>query len=355
MTLMRSLASIFTLIALSTPVPHASAPFSEFSKHDYIFVVGQHHSGTTITALVLCQHSNVSCIQGSRAPENEGQHLQHVYAPARTLGGMQSYGFNSNAHLTEEDERFGQTDVPKKLFTSWSRFWDISKGYLLEKSPRHVTMTRFLQRAFGEERSKFVMIMRHPLGAGHYFWNKRRNRGWIKDSCGRKVIEHWLAVHNTFERDVGHLHSVTGLHFEEYLSRSRHLAQVITNRLFGHLGLEQSVQLEFQESAHAYNDQHEIEVHADHLSEHQQSQGRRRLLEYHGDRSHVQVRYGGVYTWVDDWNKLTNNMTSPVCQALIKEKEAQLRLYGYSLQDLRWLGPATPFTNFFLNPDDLSN
>jgi hypothetical protein len=48
------------------------------SKHDYIFVVGQHHrqvrfenidfranyrdSGTTLMALVLCQHHNVSCL-----------------------------------------------------------------------------------------------------------------------------------------------------------------------------------------------------------------------------------------------------------------------------------------------------
>ena len=293
-------------------------------------------------------------------PENEGQHLQQTYPAARKLGGMQRYGFHASAHMTELDPRFDTADVTGSLFRSWSRFWNVSKGNLLEKSPRHVTMTRFLQRAFGRNRSKFVLIMRHPLGASHYHWNRGRRRA-MRTTCGRSLIEHWLKVHDTFEEDASSLETVVGLHFEEYLNRSKHLAQVMTDQLFEQLRLEGSVELEFQEGAHAYDDQHDVEQHTNHSSEHRRMQlqqllgrqqgARRRLLEYHGDRSHVQVRYGGVYSWVADWNRLTNNMQSAACQQLIEDKEDQLRRYGYSLKDLRWLGPPTPFTSFFLRPE----
>jgi hypothetical protein len=291
-------------------------------------------------------------VAGTRVPQNEGQHLQQTYPAAQRLGGMQGYGFHEEAHLTELDHRFDESDVGAKLFRSWSRFWNTSHGNLLEKSPRHVMMTRFLQRAFDKQRAKFVLIMRHPLGSTHYIWRKGGQREMLRETCGRPLLEHWLKLHSTFEEDVPHLKTVVGLHFEEYLNRSRHLAQVMTDRLFDKLGLNGSVELEFEEGAAAYNDQHEVEHHTDHLSHAQQQrqlQYRRHLLEFHGNRSHVQVRYGGVYTWVEQWNRLTDNMQSPVCQKLINDTEPQLRLYGYSLRDLQWLGPAVPFKSFFIS------
>jgi hypothetical protein len=49
----------------------------------------------------------------------------------------------------------------QKLFEEWSRYWDVSKPYLLEKSPPNLIRTRFLQAMFPS--SYFVVLLRHPI------------------------------------------------------------------------------------------------------------------------------------------------------------------------------------------------
>ena len=51
-------------------------------------------------------------------------------------------------------------------------FWNMSKRVLVEKSPRHTIMTRFLQALATPEASRFLIIMRHPLAASHYQWSE---------------------------------------------------------------------------------------------------------------------------------------------------------------------------------------
>ena len=49
------------------------------------------------------------------------------------------------------------------MYAEWRRYWDVSKPILVEKSPRHIIMTRLLQHWFGADQTFFIVIMRHPL------------------------------------------------------------------------------------------------------------------------------------------------------------------------------------------------
>ena len=50
-----------------------------------------------------------------------------------------------------------------KLYAEWRRYWQPSKPVLVEKSPRHMLMTRLLQWYFTPERTRFVVVLRHPI------------------------------------------------------------------------------------------------------------------------------------------------------------------------------------------------
>eukprot|EP00730_Choanoeca_flexa_P018786 TRINITY_DN9154_c0_g1_i1.p1 TRINITY_DN9154_c0_g1~~TRINITY_DN9154_c0_g1_i1.p1 ORF type:complete len:361 (+),score=32.71 TRINITY_DN9154_c0_g1_i1:211-1293(+) len=320
---------------------HPSADPSTMKDHQYVFVVGQHHSGTTVLALILCEHHNISCLRHSRAPENEGQHLQKAYPSARYIGRMHQYGHHHQAHLIETDPRFEQRDIPSYLYQQWSHFWNVSCTYLVEKSPRHVTMTRFLQRAFTPARSHFVFILRHPLGASHYFWHGGRGkRRKSQSDCGQAHIQHWLKVYGYLVEDAPLLRNVVGLRFEDYLNRSKHLAQMMTDKMFAKLGVGDGIRLEFNERHEdAFNDTHSLEHHNHQMGEEARNNVQhRRLLDFHGDRLHLEISYGGVWQWVDGWNEMTNHMAIPACQAVIRDYEPILNEYGYSLKNLTWLG-----------------
>ena len=73
----------------------------DWHDHRFVFVGGLHRSGTTLLARCLAEHPEVSGFSGTRAPEDEGQHLQNVYQPGRAHGGPGRFGFDPEAHLTE--------------------------------------------------------------------------------------------------------------------------------------------------------------------------------------------------------------------------------------------------------------
>ena len=52
-----------------------------------------------------------------------------------------------------------------KLYAEWRRYWNVSKPVLIEKTPREMMMTRVLQRWFGEDRTFFIAMLRHPMAS----------------------------------------------------------------------------------------------------------------------------------------------------------------------------------------------
>ena len=75
---------------------------SPFDGKTLVFVGGLHRSGTSLLHRCLAEHPDASGFRGTGVPEDEGQHLQSVYRPARAHGGPGRFGFDPGAHLTEE-------------------------------------------------------------------------------------------------------------------------------------------------------------------------------------------------------------------------------------------------------------
>ena len=126
----------------------------------FIFISGLHRSGTSLLYRILKEQDEISGLSKTNELEDEGQHVQTVYKPAYEFGGVGKFGFNINARLDENSKLINELNR-KKLFNEWSRFWDLEKNILLEKSPPNIIRTRFLQKMFPN--SYFINITRHPI------------------------------------------------------------------------------------------------------------------------------------------------------------------------------------------------
>ena len=112
------------------------------------------------------------------------------------------------------------TDYNKlKIYAEWRRYWNVSKPVLLEKSPRHTHMMPMLQYWFSDERSIFVVLLKHPFSSDSFLLMKPRNFGLPANSssfenCREKAVQSWL---QGFERVFHDLTTITNhvvLHFE---------------------------------------------------------------------------------------------------------------------------------------------
>ena len=128
-------------------------------------------------------------------------HLQSVYPPSGAYGGAGAFGFHPQAHLTEDSPLVTEQNR-RKLFAEWSPYWDLTKKYLLEKSPPNLIRTRFLQAMFPA--SSFIIMMRHPLAVSYATraWYRHYRINWRSLS---RILEHWLLCHEIFMEDRKHL------------------------------------------------------------------------------------------------------------------------------------------------------
>jgi len=178
-------------------------------EHRHVFVTGLHRSGTSLLADLIARHPQVSAFGDTGVPEDEGQLLQSVYPPGKAHGGPGRFGFAREQHITE-DSPLATEASRGALWEQWSPHWDLGRPVLLEKSPPHLTKTRFLQALFPGAR--FVVVTRHPIAVAcaTQKWSATRPD---------QLIRHWVRCHDVFAADRPHLEHVHVLRYEDLVSR----------------------------------------------------------------------------------------------------------------------------------------
>jgi hypothetical protein len=216
-------------------------------KHKFVFVGGLHRSGTTLLSDILGDHSDISGLTNTGVPMNEGQHLQTVFPPARTkwklwpirylhpvapdflttrgYGGPGRFAFDPGSHLTEKS-KLATPENAQSIFESWAPFWDLSRPYLIEKSPPNLVRTRFLQALFPN--TYFIILYRHPVPVSY------ATRRWTNIRPFHFLLEHWLVAFEQFERDRAHLQRVFTLRYEDFVMDP----QAWLDRIYDFIGIE---------------------------------------------------------------------------------------------------------------------
>jgi hypothetical protein len=187
------------------------------SFHRFIFICGLHRSGTSPLFKILREHPRVSGFRNTGVPEDEGQHLQTVFPPAKVFGGPGQFGFAAAAHLTE-DSALVTSKNRHQLFEEWSRYWDLSRDCLLEKSPPNLIRTRFLQSMFPN--SFFVVVTRHPIAVA------LATSKWTK--CNTEtLVKHWIHCHQLFELDRPRIRRVFTIKYEDLIRDTQRILHQI--------------------------------------------------------------------------------------------------------------------------------
>ena len=201
-------------------------------KNHFVFFSGLHRSGTSLLHRILREHPDTSGFSNTRVSEDEGQLLQSVIPPAWVFGGPGRFGFNRESHM-DESHPLATPASGAKLFRQWSRHWDLSKRYLVEKSPPNLVRTRFIQSVFPH--SSFITTIRHPIPV-----SLSTLRRWNPSSL-ESLLEHWLVCHRRFFSDLPHLERIHVLRYEELAAEPRQTITAIQH----FLGLEAA---EFEEA-----------------------------------------------------------------------------------------------------------
>lgn len=176
------------------------------TDHQLVFIGGLHRSGTTLLGRCLAQHPDVSGFEQTGVKEDEGQHLQDVYPPARQFGGPGRFARAPGAHLTEHSP-LATADSARRLLAQWRPHWDLDRPVLVEKTPSNLISTRFLQALVPS--ATFVMIVRHPVVVS------LSTRKWTHGVPLRRLFEHWFHAHTTLLADAAQIRRLHVLTYED--------------------------------------------------------------------------------------------------------------------------------------------
>jgi len=157
----------------------------DLSDHTLIFVGGLHRSGTTLLARALGRHPEASGFFATGAEQDEGQWLQDVFPTEMEWGGPGLFAFDPASRLGA-DSPYASPECRARIFEQWATHWDLSKRWLVEKTPSNLIRARFL-RALAPD-SVIVVVMRHPVVAA------MATHRWMQVSLPI-LIEHWLHAH----------------------------------------------------------------------------------------------------------------------------------------------------------------
>jgi len=180
---------------------------SNLKDKNFIFLAGHHRSGTSLLHEIIREHPLVSGFSQTGAPEDEGQHLQTIYNPAKAHGGPGKYIFDKRSYINEHHQLATEKSA-KAILEQWKPYYDTSCSYLIEKSPPNLIRTRFLQKLFCN--CKFVVILRHPLAVAY------ATQKWSKTSI-KSLVEHTLRGYEILLEDLPFLNSAYVLRYEDFV------------------------------------------------------------------------------------------------------------------------------------------
>lgn len=174
----------------------------------FLFIGGLHRSGTSIIHRLLREHPEVSGFSDTGVPEDEGQHLQTVFAPAYTFGDPGVFAFNPRSHLSEASPLNTQ-DNRDKLLREWGAYYDLDKRVLAEKSPPNLVRSRFFQAMF--PRAAFLFVVRHPVVAA--LATSKWNTALLTE-----LLLHWHVAHAVMLADCEHLRRYKVIRYEDLIA-----------------------------------------------------------------------------------------------------------------------------------------
>ncbi len=192
-----------------------------FSNHQLVFICGLHRSGTSIFFKSLKQHPDISGFENTNVDEDEGQFLQSVYPIAKKFGGPGRFGFAPEMHLTESSKLITPQNRDT-LFREWSKYWNLDRPILVEKSPPNLIKTRFLQALFPQ--ATFIVITRHPIAVA------LATKKWSYTSL-QSLIHHWVHCHQLFEEDRPFLKRVYSFRYEDFIQDPNNILRQVYDLL----------------------------------------------------------------------------------------------------------------------------
>ncbi len=108
-------------------------------------------------------------------------------------------------------------ETAQTLLAQWRPHWDLSKSYLIEKSPPTLLRTRLFQALFPN--SYFIVIVRHPAAIALATYNALASFGAAQGLTVYDLIEHWLLCHEIFLADAPHLNRLRIISYEHFVAR----------------------------------------------------------------------------------------------------------------------------------------
>jgi hypothetical protein len=155
---------------------------------------------------LLASHSEASGLTRTGVNEDEGQFLQNAYPRDAELGGVGQFAFDKRARAPAFDDPRAAARMRALLLESWGRHWDLSKQFLVEKTPGNALNANFLQSVF-EGECAFVMITRHPIASA------MATRKWSGTSLFA-LVEHWMHAQESMRANLPALRKVAWISYE---------------------------------------------------------------------------------------------------------------------------------------------